>query len=96
MNGLKNIIQQKRVFSGCVRSYELERRITQFYAPRGNDGGRFLDCFYKITADRKTRWSPRLLGKENQQKMEKKKKTDEIRNDKAVLERKKHLKDEQS
>lgn len=73
MNGLKNIIQQKRVFSGCGRSYELEWRITQFYAPRGNDGGRFLGCFYKITADRKTRWSPRLLGKENQQKWKKKK-----------------------
>lgn len=30
-------------FSGCVRSYEAEIRITEFYAPRGNDGCRFAD-----------------------------------------------------
>lgn len=42
-NGFKNIIKQKEVFSVSVRSYELERRITQFYAPRGNGGGRFVD-----------------------------------------------------
>lgn len=41
-NEFKNIIKQKEVFSVSVRSYELEK-ITQFYAPRGNDGGRFVD-----------------------------------------------------
>ena len=70
---IKNIIKQNQVFSGCVRSYEVERRITQFYAPRGNDGGRFVDL------QNHNRWknkmSLKLSGKE---------KTDEIK-DKAVL-----------
>lgn len=42
-NGFKNIIKQKEVFSVSMRSYGLKRRITKFYAPRGNDGERFLD-----------------------------------------------------